>query len=135
MKVTITATLILLCVQCNAQGLPDRPRPHTADAEFIATSGALVGAWTADAISTDSIFDAGGSEHGAIFHNSRNAAQVMGGLAAVDAGAVITSYEWKKHVHCKWAHWAWRIPLYVQIGAHSEGAAHNFILLSRSGHH
>lgn len=117
---------------CFAQNLlPDKPQPqpagHVADREFWIDAGALGAAWTADTISTHYAFAAAPNhmEGGFIFHNSRSVPKIMGAWAAVDVGAVVASYEWKQHVHNRYLHPLWRVPLFVGIIGHDTSAIQN----------
>jgi hypothetical protein len=112
-------------------GKPDKPQPQAAgrvvDREFKIEATALGAAWTADAISTQRSFAASPhrSEGGLLFPGSRNAVEISGAWAAIDVGAVVLSYEWKEHVHNRFLHPLWRVPLFVGIIGHSESAIHN----------
>ena len=126
---------------CFAQSvLPDKPQPRTVDREFIVSSSALAVGWTLDTISTVQRFDWCNRRYGArttgyephclenggFFNGTRDAAKVMGAWAAVDVATVIASYEWKKHVHNRWLHPLWRIPLLVGSAGHSRSAIKNW---------
>ena len=128
----IAFAILLPPYACAANVLPDKPVPqahaaHVADREFKVTVGAFAGAWAADTVSTARWVAACSRcvEGGGILNGSRNVPAIMGLWAAVDAGAVVGAYEWKTHVHNRYAHWMWRIPLYVGIAGHIEAVPGN----------
>ena len=46
--------------------------------------------------------------------------KVMGAWAAVDVGAAAAAYEWKKHVHNRYLHPLWRVPMFVGTIGHDQ---------------
>lgn len=127
--------LLVLGVPCFAADtaiLPDKPQPQTAvrvaDKGFWIEAGTMAGAWTADTVSTHDYFARypAGREMGYLFPGSRSTAKVMGAWAAVDVGAAVAAYEWKKHVRNRYLHPLWHVFMVQRIEAHSEGALGNF---------
>ena len=117
--------------QSFSQNLPDKPQPqpvsHVADREFWADTAMLGAAWTADTITTHNAFAAStrNMEGGLLFYNSRSTPQVMGAWAAVDVAAMVTAYEWKRHVHNRYLYPLWRaFPVIGTIG-HTRSAIIN----------
>lgn len=140
-------TLILLfflwpCMAITARAadpliLPDKPQPQPSgkirnaeDREFWIEAGALGSAWTLDTISTHDSFAAKSSRYeiGGFFNGSRSVPKIMGAWAAVDVGAVVVSYEWKKHVRNRYLHPLWRVPLLVGTVEHDRAAVANWSL-------
>ena len=137
MKYTFTiACLLLLSTTAHAQcpqgmkcaDLPGKPKP--AGREFWIQTAAMSASWANDAVSTAHVWNNCPTcvENGYIFPGSRSLPKVMGTWAAVDVGAAILSYEWKRHVHNRWLHPLWRAPLLSRIDAHNEVAIHNWRL-------
>jgi hypothetical protein len=143
MRLLKLAALVLLCAMStsarDSSNLPDRPQPRTADKEFVIDASALATAWTLDTISTNQRFEwcqkhyrnALGHqpdcfENGGFFDGTRDTAKIMAAWAGVDAAAVIGSYEWKKHVHNKYLHFLWRVPLLVGTERHTQAAIENW---------
>lgn len=140
----VMASLVFVPSQTHAGTdsiLPDKPMPQsrTVDKEFVIDASALATAWTLDTISTSQRFawcqnHYGNTlghqpdcfENGGFFNGTRDTAKIMGAWAAVDVGAVVLSYELKKHVHNKALHWAWRIPLIIGAEQHTQAAASNW---------
>lgn len=120
--------LLLAAVSANSQSLPDKPQPRTVNAEFWIETGALATAWTLDTVSTHQAFVSSPyrREAGGLFNGSRSTPKVMGAWAAVDVAAVLTSYEWKRHVHNKWLHPLWRVLLLVGAEQHTQAAIGNW---------
>ncbi|SRR6266700_264758 len=124
------------CFAANTAILPNKPEPqyqgkvHAADREFWIEAGALGTAWTLDAVSTHQAFAAGPhrSEAGMFFKGSRSVLEIMGAWAAVDIGAAVTAYEWKKHVRNRYLHPLWRIPMLVGAIGHDQAAIGNWTL-------
>jgi hypothetical protein len=115
--------------QSVSQNLPDKPQPagRVADREFWAEAGAMGAAWTADTITTAHDFSQSPLDHegGYLFNGSRSTAKVMGAWAAVDVGAAVAAYEWKKHVHNRYLHPLWRVPMAFMAVNHNEAMIHN----------
>jgi hypothetical protein len=129
-KLILIAIAILLPTLARAQGLPDKPEraDPVIDREFMAeTAGAAIG-WGMDVASTSQVFGACAScfENGNIRHGSRNTAAIAGEGAAIDLGGIILSYEWKKHVHNRFLHPLWRIPLLFIGEQHTAAAIGNW---------
>jgi hypothetical protein len=116
--------------QSVSQNLPDKPQPagRVADREFWAEAGAMGAAWTADTITTAHDFSQSPLDHegGYLFNGSRSTAKVMGAWAAVDVGAAVAAYEWKKRVHNRYLHPLWHVFMLQRIDAHVQGAVGNF---------
>ena len=130
--IRLMLAILFLTAPCFAQSaLPDKPQPqgkvYNENREFWIITGALGAAWTADTISTHYAFAAAPNhmEAGFIFHNSRSVPKIMGAWAAVDVAAVVASYEWKEHVHNRYLHPLWRVPLFVGIIGHDTSAIQN----------
>jgi hypothetical protein len=122
------------------QSLPDKPQPHinshhktefagksyghTADREFKIQVAGMVTAWTLDTIATQQGFnqDSRRIEHGGLFNGSRSTAEVMGAWAVIDLGVAVGSYEWKRHVHNKYLHLFWRVPMMSSSYIHTNAA-------------
>ena len=117
----------LLAVATPAQNLPDKPAATKETKEFWISTAAVAAAWSADAVTTSEAFARcrNCDESGGLFNGTRNVPEIMGAWAAVDAGLVVLSYEVKQHVHNKYIHPLWRVPLYVRIEAHTQAAVHN----------
>lgn len=144
---SIHAILFILlaapCFAADSSLLPDKPqaqeKTRTADREFFLDSSALAVGWTLDTVSTAQRFDWCDAhygtrtgyqpdcfENGGFFNNTRDTGKIMVAWAAVDVAAVISSYEWKKHVHNRWLHPLWRVPLLVGAAGHSRSAVGNW---------
>lgn len=138
------------------ESLPDKPVPviHVYDEsrEFKIEAAALTTAWLLDTISTAQRFNwcnkGNGfvyaeqtigatytvsdwyqprcSESGGLFDGTRDTAKIMGAWAAVDVGAIGASYLWKRYVHNRWVHWAWRVPLLIGTAGHTRAATGNW---------
>ena len=131
MKTLLIIALALLCsVAAQADTLPDKPQPQprTADKEFWVCTSALATAWTLDTISTHQSFATHphAYEVGGLFNGSRSVPKIMGAWAAVDIGAVVLSYEWKKHVRNRYLHPLWRVPLLIGAEGHTRAAINNW---------
>lgn len=116
-------------------GVSMLPAGHVriADREFWTYTAIEGGSWLTDTISTRQGFawcDRHPERHcvegGLLFPGSRSTVKIMGAWAAVDVGAALTSYEWKKHVTNRWLHPLWRVPLWFQSQAHVRAAAANW---------
>src|SRR5579863_610814 len=120
----------------HADELSVKPEPqpaghvHVIDHEFIIDTIGMSAAWTADTVSTAQVWRRclSCTEGGLLFTNSRSTPKIMGAWAAVDIAAVVTSYEWKKHVHNRWLHPLWRVPLLCRIEGHTAAAISNWQL-------
>jgi hypothetical protein len=116
--------------QSVSQNLPDKPQPagRVADREFWAEAGAMGAVWTADTVSTHDYFAKYPTHYevGYLFPGSRSTAKVMGAWAAVDVGAAVAAYEWKKRVHNRYLHPLWHVFMLQRIDAHVQGAVGNF---------
>lgn len=66
-----------------------------------------------------------------LFPGSRSTAQVMGAWAAVDVGAAVAGYEWKKHVRNRYLHPLWHAFMLYRIDEHAGAAIHNQALLKQ----
>lgn len=141
MHTRITAVVLLIAVSSIPalanNVLPNKPVPqakvHTIDKEFVITTAALGAAWFSDMESTSRIFrmDSSAYEAGHLFTGSRSIPKIFAAWGAVDAGSLIVSYEWKKHVHNKYLHPLWRVPMYYQIEAHGDATHGNWQLQRR----
>jgi len=98
---------------------PAKPEP-VINREFVADASVMAAAWAADAIHTRSYLSGGTYRHesGAFFPGSRNTAAIMGAWAAVDLGAAVLGYEWKRHVSNRYLHPLWRLPMLIRAGEH-----------------
>lgn len=112
--------------------LPDKPQPtahvRVADREFRIDVALLAASWTFDTITTHEGRKGNPSVHeaGLLFNGSRSTPKVMSAWAAVDVGAVVLSYEWKKHIRNRWLHPLWRVPLLVGAAGHTQTAIGNW---------
>ena len=120
---------------CFAQSvLPNKPEPqpagHVVDKEFLVEVGAMGATWTADTISTHDSFAANPWHHetGPFFNGSRSTVKVMAAWGAIDVGAAVAGYEWKKHVHNRYLHPLWHAFMLQRIDGHAEAAIHNWTL-------
>ena len=125
----ILIVMLLLASSANAQSVPHEDR------EFGMDTVALGAAWTMDTLSTHQSFARCSSciESGGLFDGSRSTAKIMGAWALVDLGAVIVSYEWKRHVRNRWLHPLWRVPLLVGTEEHARAASGNWLALAKEG--
>lgn len=131
---TLRAALVIALLSaapCFANVLPDKPEPvlrvtsRTADAVYWTEVGTMAAAWTADTVYTDKLFATHRfHEGGYLFQGSHSTAQVMGAWAAVDVGAAVAAYEWKKHVHNRYLHPLWHAFMIYRIDEHAGGAIH-----------
>ena len=118
--------------------LPDKPEPvskvRTADKDFWIETGVVAASWTADAITTHGMIEASPRNHevGYLFTGSRSTPEIMGAWAAVDVGSVALAYEWKNHVHNRFLHPLWRLPLIYRMDGHLAGTVQNVNLIGRS---
>lgn len=137
MKTMIVFLLLFLVIPLAAQTeppelMPDKPQPqHVANKEFWIEVALLGASWTADTISTQHAFNRFKDSHetGFFFTGSRSTAKIVSAAAAFDVGTIILSYEWKKHVHNRYLHPLWRVPLLLDIETHTVGGAlHNYTL-------
>jgi hypothetical protein len=124
----------LPCFAADTSILPDKPearyaagKVHTADREYWIEAGAFATAWTLDGISTHNA-DPRAREAGIFFPGTRSTAKIMGAWAAVDIGAAVVSYEWKKHVRNRFLHPLWRVPMLAGTFGHDYSAIGNFSL-------
>jgi hypothetical protein len=130
----VCAFLAAPCFAADCSILPDKPQPQPAgrvvDREFWIEAGALGTAWTLDTVSTHQAFAVSPTRHegGLLFNGSRSVPKIMGAWAAVDIGAVVVSYEWKKHVTNRYLHPLWRVPLLVGTIGHTDSAVKNWTL-------
>ena len=116
--------------------LPEKPQPQqhldapVTGREFWIEAGALGTAWTLDTISTHAAFAGSPTRHeeGGLFNGSRSVPKIMGAWAAVDIGAAVAAYEWKKHVKNRYLHPLWRVPMLVGTMGHDRAAIGNFSL-------
>ncbi len=121
------------CFAADTAILPDKPEPqyqgkiHTADREFWIETAAFGTAWTLDGISTHNA-DPRAREAGIFFHGSRSTIKIMGAWAAVDVGAAVVAYEWKKHVRNRYLHPLWRVPMLAGTLGHDYSAIGNWSL-------
>ena len=134
---------LLAAVPCFGQAAfqekPAKPQPvhhsadRTADAVYWVEVGAMAAAWTADTVSTHDFFAStpNGHEAGYLFPGSRSTARVMGAWAAVDVGAAVAGYEWKKHVRNRYLHPLWHAFMLYRIDEHAGAAIHNRALLKQ----
>jgi hypothetical protein len=122
--------LVLLSVPCFANELPIKPetRPHTADREFWIEVGAMGTAWTIDAVSTHQAIVAHPTRYevGLLNYGSRSSPKIMGTWAAVDLGAMVISYEWKRHITNRYLHPLWRVPMVISAVGHTHAAIGNW---------
>ena len=97
------------------------------DKEFWLSTAVVAASWSADVVTTSQSFARCRTcvENGGLFNGSRSTPKIMGAWAAVDIGAVVVSYEWKQHVHNRYLHPLWRVPLYVRVEGHTQAAFHN----------
>jgi hypothetical protein len=125
------------CFAADPSILPDKPEPryaagkvHTADREYWIEAGAFATAWTLDTVSTHDAFAVSTTRHenGGLFNGSRSVPKIMGAWAAVDIGAAVTAYEWKKHVKNRYLHPLWRVPMLVGTFGHDRSAIQNWSL-------
>jgi hypothetical protein len=58
---------------------------------------------------------------------------VMGAWAAVDVGAMVAAYEWKKYVHNRYLHPLWRAFPVIGIVGHTRSAIINSSLPAPTG--
>jgi hypothetical protein len=134
--------IMLLSVPCFARDtsiLPDKPEPAakvrtTEGKEFWIETGVVAASWTADAITTHGMIEASPRNHevGYLFTGSRSTPEIMGAWAAVDVGSVALAYEWKNHVHNRYLHPLWRLPLIYRVDGHLAGTVQNVNLIGRS---
>lgn len=125
---------MLAAGSCSADVLPDKPQPRPAAAERVADVpywmevGIMAAAWTADANSTHQALsqNSGNVEMGPLLHGSRSTVKIMGAWAAVDLGAAVAGYEWKKHVHNRVLHPLWHVFMVERIVGHANSAASNW---------
>jgi hypothetical protein len=123
--------------------LPTKPEPvkreKTINREFILDTSALAAGWTMDTISTSQRFNQCDQQYGTrlgiqpncfesggMFNGTRSTAKIMGADAAIDIAAVVFSYEWKKHVHNRYLHPLWRVPLLALSVGHTQAAIGNW---------
>jgi hypothetical protein len=140
LKFLLLFSLLFFVSSIRADELPDKPGPRTVNKEFIIETAALATSWTLDSIATAQRYNwcnqrygtvLGGYEQhcyegGGFFDGTRDTAKIMAAWAAVGVGTVVLSYEWKKHIHNKWLHPLWRLPLLYEAGSHISGAAVNW---------
>jgi hypothetical protein len=140
-RTCVFAVVLAVAVPMFGDTLPDKPEPQskTADKEFVIDLSALATAWTLDTISTSQRFGWCQSrygttvgyqpdcfESGGFFNGTRDTAKIMGAWAAVDIGAAVLSYELKKHVHNRYLHPLWRLPLLIGAEQHTQAAIGNW---------
>lgn len=120
--------LVLTGLSAHADELPSKPQPRTADKEFWIETAAMSTAWTLDGISTHYAHDRclTCTEQGYFFRGTRAQMKPLIAWGLIDVGAAVLSYEWKRHVHNKYLHPLWRIPIGQRTFAHSEGAINNW---------
>jgi len=130
----VAALFGLPCFAADPSILPDKPEPRyvagkvrTADHEYWIEAGAFAAAWTLDGISTQTA-DPRAREAGLFFPGTRSTAKIMGAWAAVDIGAAVVAYEWKKHVRNRFLHPLWRVPMPAGTVGHDYSAIGNFSL-------
>lgn len=131
------ALFLLMVLSAGAQELPAAPGREPAPAgqyaesrEFRIDTAALTVAWTLDTIST---YQTPGLENGIFFRGSRSTAKPMAAWAAVGIGAAAISYEWKRHVHNRFLHPLWRVPLLIGAECHTRAAIGNWTLHAVQG--
>lgn len=125
------ALFLLFVLSAGAQELPLAPgREYTESREFRIDTAALGVAWTLDTIST---YQTPGLENGVFFRGSQSTAKPMAAWAAVGIGAAAISYEWKRHVHNRFLHPLWRVPLIIGAGCHTRAAIGNWTLHAVQG--
>jgi hypothetical protein len=140
-------SMVPMFAQAQNNILPDKPEPQfaehvhgrTADREFWVASASVGTGWLLDTLSTSQSFNwcnqhhrTGCVESGVFFNGTRSTAKIGGTLAALDVAAIVASYEWKKHVHNKWLHPLWRVPLLYSSQAHTRAAIGNWKTLNRT---
>lgn len=110
------------------QETPKEPvKVKVVDLDFKLEAGAMFAAWAADTITTHQVFEKYplAYEVGLAGYGSRKTWDSAGPWLAVDAGMMLTSYEWKKHVTNKYLHPLWRLPMAWRTGFHANAAIHN----------
>jgi hypothetical protein len=129
MKYALLTALLLAPVGLSAQSpagaqKPDNPRPKTVNTEFRLQVVAMGASWLTDTITTQRAFEhcSGCVEGGLLFTGSRNTAKIMGSWALVDIGAVVVSYEFKRHVHNRVLNQFWRAPILFRTASHAQAA-------------
>lgn len=122
--------MFLFAMPVCANDLPFKPQPQTVDLEFRVDTAALGTGWMLDTISTaqaQSHCNEGRCyEGGGLLNGYHSPASIMGTWAAIDVGAVVLSYEWKKHVHNRYLHPLWRVPLLIGTEQHTSAAIGNW---------
>jgi hypothetical protein len=119
--------LLLFAIPAWGQDLPKKPEP-TINTEFKIEAVVMGAAWLADTVSTHDWIRACPTcvETGGLFNGSRSTPKIMGAWAAVDIGSGVLAYEWKKHVHNKYLHPLWRIPMIIRTEGHTSAAIGNW---------
>ena len=118
--------IFLFALPLGAQELPNKPQP-TADREFWTDTAALGTGWTFDTVTSHEILKRPGSyEGGLLFTGSSSTVEVMGAWAGIDLATIAISYEWKKHVHNRYLHPLWRVPLFIGAIGHTNAAIGNW---------
>ena len=117
-------------IPLGAQDLPDKPQPQPAGREFWIDTAALATTWTLDTVSTAQAFGESPTHHetGFLFTGSRSTAKVMGAWAALDVAMAATGYEWKRHIHNRYLHPLWRVPMLWRVEGHMSAAVGNWTL-------
>lgn len=125
---SVITVLVLTGVSVHAQDLPDKPEPRTADREFWIQAGGMATAWTMDTVSTSQLYAACPTCHevGGFFNGTQDTTKIMAAWAAVDVGTAVLAYEWKRHVHNRYLHPLWRVPMAISTFDHSRAAFKNW---------
>jgi hypothetical protein len=107
--------------------LPAKPESRAEHREFVIEAGVMAASWAFDTAATQHSFNADPAiiEGGWIFPGSRSTAKVMGMWAIVDVGTAVVALEWKNHVHNKYLHPLWRVPMAWRIYGHTSLGIHD----------
>lgn len=130
--------VLLLAVPVLADELPAKVesitkpagRVHYANKEYWLYVAALGTAWTMDTVSTHDVFSRYQNVHegGVFFTGTRDTPKIMGAYALFDFGCAVGSYEMKRHIHNRYLHPLWRLPMLWQTGQHLDGSISNWQL-------
>jgi hypothetical protein len=131
----LIAIFLLITGTARAQDLPEKPQPRTADAHFWLEVGAMGAAWTMDTVSTHQLWQrcTGCIEDGGFFNGERSTAKSQAAWGGIDVAALMLGYEWKKHVHNRYLHPLWRVPMLYRSEAHAQAAIGNWTLDLHNG--